>query len=359
MPLRYSIAACQTNVWPVFTDESMTPHWENFEKNMDRACELVSYNARAGGARLYVFSEFFLSGSPSGSNVDAYRACAITLPGPELDQLGAVAKKRGVHIAGMAYEKDDVNWPGRVFNTLFILGPDGDLILKYRKHYDQTCKTKPGDVWDDYVQKVGIDNLHPVVDTELGRLGGMVCFDVNFFENARTLALKGCEVMIHPTSEGRSYYHMQDVGGWEMARRVRAYENIAYWVSANQAWRMGSAAAKDFSHGHSQIVDFTGQVLNIADTSAETIVAAEVDIEALRRRRTTVGMNFLIQAQPHLYAEVLRRKQLWPKNLHRDAPVQSGRQNNEEGVRVVKRMTEAGIFAPAAYAPAVNLNRPG
>jgi predicted amidohydrolase len=358
MPSQFSIAACQTNVWPFYTDESMEPHWENFEKNLQRACELVDYHARSGGTKLYVFSEFFLTASPAGNNADIYRALCIKIPGPELEALAAIARKRSVFIAGMAYEIDDA-WPGRFFNTAFILDPSGQVILKYRKHYDQTCKTKPGDVWDDYVARVGTDALHPVVETEIGKLGAMVCFDVNFFENARSLALKGAEILIHPTSEPVSYYHLHDDGGWEMARRVRAYENVAYWVSANQGWSMGSPRPAEWTHGRSQVLDFNGQVLNLADTSGETIISAEVDLEALRQRRTKVGMNFLAQVQPSIYAEVLRRKHLWPANLHRETPVEHGRQNNLEGVEVVKRMTDAGIFAVPELAPIINLNRPG
>ncbi len=336
----------------------MTPRWDHFEKNLDRACRLVDYHARSG-TRLYVFSEFFLTGSPAGSSADVYRALCITIPGPELDQLAAVARRRRVFIAGMAYEKEEDAWPGRFFNTAFILSPDGEVILKYRKHYDQTCKTKPGDVFDDYVDRLGPDRLHPVVETEIGTLGAMVCFDVNFWENARSLALKGAEILLHPTSEPRSYYHLQEVGGWEMARQVRAWENVCYWVSANQAWYQGSDRAEDTSHGHSQVIDYRGRVLNIADGSGESIISAEVDLDALRKARARVEGNWLVQAQAQVYAATLKRRSLWPANLHREAPPESGRVNNLAGVEVVKELTAAGVFVAPLREPVVNLNRPG
>ncbi len=355
----YSIAACQTNIYPYFPDEAMTPHPENLEKNLARACELVSYHARSGVAKLYVFSEFFLTGSPAGSPAEFYLKVAIKIPGPEIEELAATAWKRGVFIAGQAYEIDDL-WPDRFFNTAFIIDPGGKVILKYRKHYDQTCKTKPGDVWDEYVEKVGTEALFPVVDTEIGRLGALVCYDVNFLEVARTLALKGAEVLIHPTSETRSPYHIHGVGGWEIARRTRAWENVAYWVSADQANFLDSVRPTDMMHGWSQILGPDGRVINIAETSNETIIMGEVDIEALRRRRNQVGMNFLAQAQPHLYAHVLREKQLWPKNLWAGEPVQTARQNNEATLGLVEELQESGVFAkPAEPVQVQSLERPG
>jgi predicted amidohydrolase len=344
VPAPFSVAACQTDVYPYFPDESYTPHPEHFEKNLARACELVSYHAR-GGARLFLFSEFFLSGSPAGQSAEVYRQVAIRIPGPEIEELAAVARKRRVYIAGMAYEKDDENWPGRFFNTGFILDPDGQVILRYRKHYDETCKTKPGDVMDRYLELHGIDELFPVVDTEIGKLAIQQAYDINYPEVSRCFALQGAEVLLFATSEINSRNHMYGVGGWANARRVRAYENIAYLVCANEAWFLGTARPNAWPAGHSEVIDYNGQVLNVADTMGETIISAEVDLEALRRRRTTVGMNFLAQAQPHLFAEVLRRTQAWPKNAWADTPPPSGREMRAMLVDTIGQMQAAGTLA--------------
>jgi predicted amidohydrolase len=64
---------------------------------------------------------------------------------PETERLGAPAVQVQAYIAGMVWEVMD-EWPGRYWNTAFIISPEGGVILKYHKHYDPTGKTKPGDV---------------------------------------------------------------------------------------------------------------------------------------------------------------------------------------------------------------------
>ena len=70
-----------------------------------------------------------------------------------------------------------------------------------------------------------------------------------------------------------------------MARKVRAYENVAYLAMANDGPVEGGSGPSDVCTGQSQIIDFNGQVITIAETTNETMLTCEIDIEALRRRR--------------------------------------------------------------------------
>ena len=246
----------------------------------------------------------------------------------------------------MVYEVD-ADWPDRFFNTAFIIGPEGKLLLKYRKHYDNNCNTKPGDVWDEHLSKYGVESLFPVVETELGRLACMTAYEINYPEVARGLVLNGAEVLLHMTSEIRGPSMQHRVGGWDICRAVRAYENLSYLASTNEALFLNSRRPRSMMHGHSQIIDYLGRTVNIAETDNETIVAGEIDIEALRLRRGQVGHNFLAQLQPHIYARVLRQHEaeLWPKNAWAKEPVKTARQNNQLVLDAVDRMQKRGTYA--------------
>ena len=67
-----------------------------------------------------------------------------------------------------------------MFNTSFIIDERGEVILKYRKHNDAfvPVNTHPGDVYTQFVERYGEDALFPVVDTSIGRLACMTCYDV-------------------------------------------------------------------------------------------------------------------------------------------------------------------------------------
>ena len=107
---------------------------EIIDENLDRIFELLDWTAlRLGDVKLAVFSEYSIIGQYRPRSVDEWLALAETIPGDVTDQIGRKAKERGCYIVGNLYERDD-DWPGRLFNTSFIVDPDGQIILKYRKN---------------------------------------------------------------------------------------------------------------------------------------------------------------------------------------------------------------------------------
>jgi predicted amidohydrolase len=293
MSLRYAVAAVQTDLWPVVPEAGGPPVPGNRDRNLARAIQLIRRQARWNPARLYVLPEFFLTGSGGvGRPGPARDLMCVTLPGPELEPLAALAREIGAFIAGMVFEVIP-RWPDRYWNTAFILDPRGEVILRYRKHYDPTGITRPGDVLAEYVEHFGEDALFPVVDTEIGRLACLTCYDINFPEVARALALKGAEVLIHPTAEGRAPFLMPDTGGWDLARRVRAYENLCFLVSANLGRTRESDLPEERMGGSSRIINWDGRVLVAADSIGELILQTEIDLGELRRQRGQRHMNFL------------------------------------------------------------------
>jgi len=77
-------------------------------------------------AGLVAFPEFFLTGYTYGVGVDGWLRASIRIPGPETDGLSEAAVREGVHVAGAAYEVID-GFPGRFFNTAFLIAPNGDV----------------------------------------------------------------------------------------------------------------------------------------------------------------------------------------------------------------------------------------
>ena len=347
----YTAAAVQTDVWPVFPSKSGAPAPENIGKNLERTIELIARNAQWNPSKLYVLPEFFLTGAAGiGHSPEATELMSIRIPGPETDRIGALAREVDAYICGMAWEVMD-DWPGRYWNTGFIISPDGEVILKYHKHYDPTGKTKPGDVMDEYVERYGIDALFPVVDTPIGRLGCLICYDINFPEMARCLALQGAEILLHPTSEGRAPFLLEDTGGWEIGKRSRAYENLVYIVSANQGQFRGSDFPTDRMRGRSQIVDYSGRVVNIAETTGEAILQADIELEHLRQKRGQMQMNFLAQLQTHIHAPFYAKHQRWPANLWADTPPPGNMANIKAGQELLGKLQTEDVFIPPSGNP--------
>ncbi|MDZ4372821.1 MAG: nitrilase-related carbon-nitrogen hydrolase, partial [Phenylobacterium sp.] len=237
------------------------------DHNVERAIALVRGMARSPSVKLVVFPEFFMQGVVTGRPLDYWMQVSVRMDGPEIAKLQAFAKSSSVFVSGMVYEVDPA-WPDRYFNTAFIIDDEGRLIHRYRKiHGADTgllSLTTPGNIYSDYVARDGYDALFPVADTKIGKLGTLVCFDMNFPETARELARRGAEVLIHPTSEP----HNARRHGWDIGRRTRAFENLAYVVSCGtggQYMDPADTAPSPAKRGHSKIVRFDGRLEAAAD----------------------------------------------------------------------------------------------
>ena len=210
------------------------------------------------------------------------------------------------------------------------------MILKYHKECDPThCITlnvSAGDVYEEYVKRYGEDAVFPVVKTPIGIFAVTVCCDNNFPEIWRCMAMKGAEVIFHPTGEGYAPHHSPPNDPWEHAKRTRAYENIAYVVDCNGG----------LSRGRSEIINFDGGIIAVADGPGEVILHGRVDIDALRYRRTRPGWNpiyektFLIGLRAKLYAKEYEKFPGWPLNYFADKPIKSIAQLKELEKEIVK-----------------------
>ncbi len=250
--------------------------------------------------RLVVLPEYFLTGFPMGESVPEWRdKAALEIDGEEYEALGSIAQQFRLYLAGNAYEVDP-HFPELYFQCSFIIGPDGNNALRYRRLISLSGPT-PYDVWDKYLDIYGLEGVFPVADTPIGRLAAIASEEILYPEIARCHAMRGAEIFVHSTSEagvGRDSIK-------EIARRARAIENLAYVVSANSGALLDNPVPGDSTTGLSKVVDYHGHVLAEAMPGENTMVAnATIDLPALRERRRRTGLTNTLSRQPfQAYAE--------------------------------------------------------
>jgi predicted amidohydrolase len=268
--------------------------------------------------RLVVLPEYVLTGFPMGESLAAWaeKAC-LEMDGAEYEALGQIAQKYKVFLAGNAYELDP-NFPGLYFQTCFVLDPSGSIVLRYRRLNSMFAPT-PHDVWDKYLDRYGLEGVFPVAKTAIGNLAAIASDEILFPELARSLAMRGAEIFLHPTSEA----YGKERSPKEAAKISRAVENMAYIVSANTAGIANSFIPDASVDGGSKIVDYRGLVL--AETGAGESMAAfaEIDLVALRRYRRRPGLqNLLSRHRSGLYADSYQQAHFHPANTMLEGEVE-------------------------------------
>lgn len=250
--------------------------------------------------RLAVLPEYFLTSYPGRISIpDFAEKAALDIDGPEYAALGKVASAQNLFLAGNAYERDR-HFPGLYFQTSFVVAPSGEVVLRYRRLNSMFAPT-PHDVWTKYLDIYGLDGVFPVARTEIGNLAAIASEEILYPEIARAHALRGAEIFVHSSSEIGSPLATPK----QIAKRARAFENIAYVVSANTAGIDGSAMPVASADGNSIVIDYKGHPL--AESSpGETFTAfADLDVNALRAQRRKPGMtNFLARQRLELFAPV-------------------------------------------------------
>lgn len=298
--LRYHAAACQTDLPCPRRRDELPGRVSVLLGMVDRA--VVGY-APFFDVRLVVFPEF-AHAAPVYETVDELRdRLAVPLPCEQTDRYVAKARQRGVYIQTGTFLEVDPKWPGVVFNTTCLIGPDG-LLSKYRK-------VNPWIPWELHASPHDLPGydapLFPVVETEIGRLGAAICYDWLFPEATRALALAGAEVLSRVSAYMDPWGATPPMDWWTLFNRARAVENFAYVVAANQ----GASASNypPFSWpGGSMVVDFDGRILAQADPGpGEKIVVGPIDLAALRaerarRRGHQVLSHLRTEAYAHLYS---------------------------------------------------------
>jgi formamidase len=298
---RYLAAACQTD-FPNPADRGAIPDRVGHMLGMiDRA---VGGYRPFGDVKLIVFPEFAHAAPIYETVEELADRLAVEIPNEHTHRYHIKARDLGVYIQTGSFLEVDTKYPGCVFNTTCLIGPDG-LLYKYRKVH-------PWVPWEVHASPHDVpnytENPFPVAETEIGTLGCAICYDWLFPEAIRELALQGAEVLIRVSAYMDPWGATPPMDWWTVVNRCRAIENVAFVVAANQG-----ASAKHYPPfswpGGSMVVDYDGRILSQADPGpGEKIVVAPVDVAALRaERERRIGHHMLAHRRPEVYRHATTR----------------------------------------------------
>jgi len=275
---RYYAACCQLDL-PNPTDRGQ------IKTRVDRMLEVIDH-AVIGyepffEVRLVVFPEFAHAAPIYPTVEELTEQLALPIPNEHTDRYQKRCRQLGIFLQTGSFIEMDDRWPGHLFNTTCLIGPDG-ILAKYRKVHPWIpweVHTSPSDLADYEAP------LFPVAETEIGRMGAAICYDWLFPEAIRQLALQDAEVMIRVSAYMDPWGTAQPLDWWTSVNRVRALENMAYVVACNQAASLSHFPPFSWPGG-SMIVDYDGRIMSQTDPGpGEQIVVGPIDLAALRHER--------------------------------------------------------------------------
>jgi nitrilase len=262
---------------------------------VEKVCALTA-EAAGGGARLVLFPEAYVGGYPWGlafgtavggrsapgrRTWERYWRGAIDVPGPETERLGRAAREAGVNLCVGVIERDATYSGGTLFCTLLYFGPDGALLGKHRKLKPTAAERF---IWGE-----GDGSTLTVVDTPVGRVGGLICWE-NYMPLARmALYGKGIDIWLAPTADARP--------GWQATLQHIALEGRCFVLGCNQYVTRAmyptdleiaaelEAWPETLCRGGSAVYGPLGECVAGPLWEREGIVTADLDMSAIARSR--------------------------------------------------------------------------
>ncbi len=281
-------------------NEPIGPNMQKLGRNIEALA--------AGGANLVVLQE--LHNTPYFCQTEDTRMfdLAETIPGPSTEYFSAIAARCGVVIVTSLFEKRAV---GLYHNTAVVFDADGSIAGVYRKmhipddpaYYEKFYFT-PGDI-----------GFQPI-DTSVGRLGVMVCWDQWYPEAARLMALAGAEILIYPTAIGwdpadTDDEQMRQLGAWQTVQRGHAVANGLPVVTVNRVGHepdpSGVTSGACF-WGNSFVAGPQGEILYQAPANQEVNAIVDVDLERSESVRRI--WPFLRDRRIENYGDITKRFRL-------------------------------------------------
>ncbi|MDD3864691.1 MAG: carbon-nitrogen hydrolase family protein [Eubacteriales bacterium] len=240
-------------------------------------------NAADQGARLVALPEMFVCPYTNKS----MRANREPLLGPTSEALSECAAKSGIYLIGGSFSEETENG---LYNTCMVFDPCGNHIGTHRKAHLFNVDI-PGKVSYKESDTFLAGNSVCAVDTDLGKIGIGICYDIRFPEYFRKLALAGCEILVVPSSFGRATGEAH----WILSLRMRAIDNQCYMLGVSPA---PNPDLPYQAYGHSAMTDPWGTVMGELDTMPG-ILTGTLDPERLRSIREEFPL--LKSRRPELY----------------------------------------------------------
>jgi nitrilase len=294
-------------------------------RTLEKVADLAA-DAAGKGARLMLFPEAFVSAYPRGLDFGAvvgsrtaagreqfrrYWESAIDVPGPHVEQLGGIARTNRAHLVMGVIERDG----GTLYCTVLFFAPDGRCLGKHRKLMPTASERL---IWG-----FGDGSTLPVLQTEIGRLGAVICWE-NYMPLVRTaMYAKGIEIYCAPTADGRDT--------WLPTMQHIAQEGRCFVLSCNQFARrrdypadyptaFGDDPDAVLSRGGSCIIGPLGQILAGPDFNGEAILTADLDLGEIARAR----LDFDVvghYSRPDVFQLVVDETRRTPVSFRNAAPL--------------------------------------
>lgn len=251
--------------------------------------EKITAEAAAEGSKLVLFPEAFVGGYPRGEDFGAvvgsrtargreafrrYWEGAIDVPGPDTQRLGGIARANNLHLVTGVLERAG----GTVYCTVVFFGPDGSLLGKHRKLMPTASERL---VWG-----YGDGSTMPVLATEIGRMGAVICWE-NYMPLMRFhMYSQGVQIYLAPTADNRPE--------WAASMQHIAQEGRCFVLACNQFTTLADFPAEHprpegagpdtvMSNGGSCIVAPSGQFLVPPTNEGEQVLYAELDLNEIPR----------------------------------------------------------------------------
>lgn len=261
--------------------------------------------AAGAGARLVLLQE--LHGHRYFPRVEDPRCfeLAETVPGPTTDTLAPLARELGVVIVCSVFEQRAA---GLYHNTAVVLDADGRIAGRYRKMH---IPHDPG-YFEKFYFAPGDLDFTPI-DTAVGRLGVLLCWDQWYPEAARLMALAGAQLLLYPTAIGWSVQDSQaerrrQREAWQLVQRGHAVANQLPLLCCNRVGREGDGPQPRHAiqfWGSSFVCGPQGELLGEAPSDRETVLLARIDLQ--RGAKLRVAWPFLRDRRIDAYSGLLAR----------------------------------------------------
>ena len=270
----------------------------DYDHNIALATDFVE-DAVKQGAELVVFPECMDTGYLFDSP-EHCRALAETIPdGPFVKALSTLARTYGIYVASGITEWDPAQ--RKIFNTGILFGRAGEVVCHYHKQFLATHDQN----WFAFGER-GC----PVVDTDLGRIGLLICFDGRIPEIFRSMTMQGAEVIV----DMANFFAMDQADMWGPAR---AYENGIWLVAATKSGYERSI----YYPGGSMIVDPKGRVVSKVPYDVHGLAVADIDLGAAADKSIYAANDKIADRRPETYGIIATPYERTPVYRIADKPM--------------------------------------
>lgn len=270
---------------------------EKLQANIRKAAQM--------GAQLVVLQE--LHNSVYFCQTEDASLCDLAepVPGPSTEYYGALARELGIVLVLSLFER---RTPGIYHNTAVVIEKDGSIAGKYRKMHipDDPC------FYEKFYFTPGDLGFRPI-ETSVGTLGVLVCWDQWYPEAARLMAMNGAELLIYPTAiggvgtDGKEEQETQRMA-WQLVQRGHSVANGLPVITVNRVGHeddpSGNTIGLDF-WGFSFATGPQGEILTQFPTDAEDVRVVELDLD--RTEYVRRGWPFFRDRRIDAYGDILKR----------------------------------------------------